>query len=168
MFGMSRGAGLLAALTLAFVAFIVDQASKRLVEGSMRIGESVPALDGVLRFTYIKNPGGAFGILDGSQLVLILGSFVAVAAVLWMLLASPPSRSTVLGCGLILGGAAGNLFDRLTAGEVTDYLDLEFWPLEQWAIFNAADTAIVVGVAVLLISSLLPQKPAGEQPESKN
>lgn len=165
---MRRGSGLLVALVLALAAFVADQGSKRLVEGSLRIGESVPALDGVLRFTYIKNPGGAFGILDGSQLVLVIGSFVAVAAVLWMLLAGPPPRLTVLGCGLILGGAAGNLFDRLTAGEVTDYMDLQFWPLEQWPIFNAADTAIVVGVAALLISSLLPQRSTGDPPESKN
>lgn len=164
---MNRGTGLLAALTLALAAFVVDQATKRLVEGSMRIGESVPALDGILRFTYIKNPGGAFGILDGSQLVLIVGSFVAVAAVLWMLLAAPPSRLTILGCGLILGGAAGNLFDRLTAGEVTDYLDLQFWPLEQWPIFNAADTVIVAGVLALLLSTLLPQGSSETQAESK-
>ena len=164
---MGRGTGLLAAVTLALIVFVVDQGTKRLVEGSLRLGESVPALDGVLRFTYIKNPGGAFGILDGSQLVLIVGSFVAVAAVLWMLLAAPPSRLTVLGCGLILGGAAGNLFDRLMAGEVTDYLDLEFWPLESWPIFNAADTAIVAGVFALLLSTLLPQQPAEEQAGSK-
>lgn len=165
---MSRGTGLLAAFVLALAVFVADQGSKRLVENSLRIGESVPALDGVLQLTYIKNPGGAFGILDGSQLVLVIGSFVAVAAVLWMLLAGPPSRLTVLGCGLILGGAAGNLFDRLTAGEVTDYLDLQFWPLEQWPIFNAADTAIVAGVAALLISILLPQRSTGEQPGSKD
>lgn len=133
----------------------------------MQLGESMPALDGILRLTYIKNPGGAFGILDGSQLVLIVGSFVAVAAVLWMLLSAPPSRLTVLGCGLILGGAAGNLFDRLTAGEVTDYLDLEFWPLQQWAIFNAADTAIVLGVAVLLVSSLRPERDTEHDADSK-
>ena len=155
---MRRGIGLLAALALALIAFVLDQGSKHLVESSLRIGESVPALDGILRLTYIKNPGGAFGILDGSQLVLIVGSFVAVAVVLWMLLASPPTRLTVLGCGLILGGAAGNLFDRLTAGEVTDYMDLQFWPLESWPIFNAADTAIVIGVVALLISTLLPQR----------
>ena len=101
--------------------------------------------------------------MGGSQILLLVGSFVAVAAVLWMLLAAPPSRLTVLGCGLILGGAAGNLFDRLMAGEVTDYLDLQFWPLEQWPIFNAADTAIVVGVISLLLSILWPDKPAGEQ-----
>lgn len=133
----------------------------------MRIGETVLALDGVFQFTYIKNPGGAFGILNGSQLVLIAGSFLAVAAVLWMLLAHPPSRLTALGCGLILGGAAGNLFDRLTAGEVTDYMDLQFWPLEQWPIFNAADSAIVVGVIALILSSLLPQRSSAGQTESK-
>lgn len=164
---MNRRSGLLIALTLALVVFILDQATKRLVENSMRIGESIIALDGVLRLTYIKNPGGAFGILDGSQLVLIIGSFVAVAAVLWMLLAGPPSRLTVLGCGLILGGAAGNLLDRLMAGDVTDYLDLEFWPLQQWPIFNAADTAIVAGVLALLFSTLLPQESPEEQAEQK-
>lgn len=164
---MSRGSGLLAALTLALVVFVVDQVAKRLVESALLVGESVLVLEGVLRLTYIKNPGGAFGILGGSQLILIIGSFVAVAAVLWMLLAGPPPRLTVLGCGLIMGGAAGNLFDRLTAGEVTDYLDLEFWPLQQWAIFNVADTAIVVGVALLLVSSFLPERPIGERPEPK-
>lgn len=164
---MDRGTGFLTALALALVIFVVDQGTKRLVEGSLRLGESIPALDGVLRFTYIKNPGGAFGILDGSQFVLIVGSFVAVVAVLWMLLATPPSRLTVLGCGLILGGAAGNLFDRLMAGEVTDYLDLEFWPLQQWPIFNAADTAIVAGVLALLLSTLLPQESSEEQAEQK-
>ncbi|CAN5764548.1 signal peptidase II [soil metagenome] len=164
---MSRGAGLLVALSLAVFVFLVDQVSKRLVAGSMRIGETVLALDGVFQFTYIKNPGGAFGILNGSQLVLIAGSFLAVAAVLWMLLAHPPSRLTALGCGLILGGAAGNLFDRLTAGEVTDYMDLQFWPLEQWPIFNAADSAIVVGVIALILSSLLPQRSSAGQTESK-
>lgn len=157
---MSRRSGLLVALFLALGVFVADQASKRAVEGSMRLGESVPMVDGVLWLTHIKNPGGAFGILGGSQLVLLVGSFLALAVVLWMLLASPPSRLTALGCGLVLGGAVGNLFDRLTAGEVTDYLDLQFWPLRQWPIFNAADTAIVVGVVLLLATLAAPEKPA--------
>lgn len=125
----------------------------------MSLGESIPVLEGVFQLTYIKNPGGAFGILGGSQLLLMVGSFLALAVVLWMLLASPPSRLTALGCGLILGGAAGNLFDRLAAGEVTDYLDLQFWPLRQWPIFNAADTAIVLGVILLLATLAAPEKP---------
>ncbi|CAA9480558.1 MAG: Lipoprotein signal peptidase [uncultured Rubrobacteraceae bacterium] len=148
---------MLGALGLAVAVFVVDQVLKRLVEGSMRVGQSMPLVEGILDLTYIKNSGGAFGILGGQEGILLLGSAVAVAFVLWMLLAGEPSRSTTGGCGLILGGAAGNLIDRLTAGEVTDYLDLDFWPLRQWAIFNAADVAIVLGVGFLLLSALRPE-----------
>ena len=154
---MSRRTALLGALGLALAVFVVDQGLKRLVEGSMRLGESAPLVQGVIHLTYIKNPGGAFGILGGQAAILLLGSAVAVAFVLWMLLSGEPSKATTAGCGLILGGAAGNLIDRVTAGEVTDYLDLDFWPLRQWAIFNAADVAIVLGVGLLLLAALRPE-----------
>ena len=103
----------------------------------------------VLQLTYIKNPGGAFGILGGHWAVLLLGSAAAIAVVLWMLLGREPTRAVSAGCGLILGGAAGNLLDRLTAGEVTDYVHLRFW-----YVFNAADVAVVLGVLVLLLATL--------------
>ncbi|MDQ2671252.1 MAG: signal peptidase II [Actinomycetota bacterium] len=146
---MSRRTGLLFALALALAVFVVDQGLKAIVEGSMRVGESITLITGFLSLTYIKNDGGAFGILGGSQLVLLLGSTVAVVVVLWMLLSGIPSTLTMLGCGLILGGAAGNLLDRLSSGEVTDYVHFSFW-----YIFNAADAAIVAGVGLLLLSAL--------------
>jgi signal peptidase II len=146
---MSRRIGLIFALALALVVFVVDQEIKSAVEGSMRVGESIALVPGFLSITYIKNDGGAFGILSGSQILLLVGSTVAVVVVLWMLLSGKPTRLTTLGCGLILGGAAGNLLDRLTAGEVTDYVHFSFW-----YIFNAADAAIVVGVGLLLLSAL--------------
>lgn len=156
---MNRITGLGLALVLTLSVFAADQSLKKLVEGSMRLGESVPLIPGVLQLTYIKNAGGAFGILDGRGGVLLLGSAVAVVFVLWMLLEGPPTRTTALGCGLILGGAVGNLFDRLTAGVVTDYVDIRIWP-----VFNAADIAIVLGAAALLLATLHPrradQKPA--------
>lgn len=155
---MSRPGGLLVALALAFMVFVLDQGVKRLVEGSIRLGESVQVVPGVLDLTHIKNTGGAFGILGGQEIVLLFGSAVAVVFVLWMLLAGTPGRLIASGCGLILGGAAGNLFDRLTEGEVTDYADLGFWPLQAWPIFNAADVAIVLGVGLLLISALWPER----------
>ncbi len=155
---MSRAAGLGLALALAFFVLLADQGLKRHIEGSMRLGESTSLIPDVLRLTHIENAGGAFGILDGRGGLLLLGSVIAVAFVLWMLLQGPPDRVTTLGCGLILGGAAGNLFDRLTEGVVTDYLDLEFWPLEAWPVFNAADAAIVFGVLVLLLAALRPEK----------
>jgi signal peptidase II len=146
---MTRRRGLLFAFALALVVFVVDQGIKSIVEGSMRVGESITLITGFLSLTYIKNDGGAFGILGGSQSVLLLGSTVAVVVVLWMLLSGRPSTPTMLGCGLILGGAAGNLLDRLSSGEVTDYVHFSFW-----YIFNAADAAIVVGVGLLLLSAL--------------
>ncbi len=155
---MSRAAGLGLALTLALFVFLADQSLKRHIEGSMRLGESTSLIPDVLRLTHIENAGGAFGILDGRGGLLLLGSVIAVAFVLWMLLQGPPDRVTTLGCGLILGGAAGNLLDRLTEGVVTDYLDLEFWPLEAWPVFNAADAAIVFGVLVLLLAARRPEK----------
>ena len=146
---ISRWTGLLFALALALTVLVVDQAIKYVVEGSMRVGESITLIPGLLSLTYIKNDGGAFGILGGSQMVLLVGSTVAVVVVLWMLLSGRPSKLTMLGCGLILGGAAGNLLDRLSSGEVTDYIHFSFW-----YIFNAADAAIVVGVGLLLLSAL--------------
>lgn len=145
---------ILPAFALAVLVFVVDQGLKLLVENTMAVGESIPLIGGdFFSLTYILNDGGAFGILGGSQLILMVGSAVAVAVVLWMLLAGPPSKLTTVGCGLILGGAAGNLHDRVTSGEVTDYIHFSFW-----YIFNAADAAIVIGVGMLLISSLFPGK----------
>lgn len=160
---MNRAGSTGLSLALAFAVFLADQGSKRLVESSMRIGESIPTIPGVLTLTYTKNDGGAFGILGGQSGVLLLGSAVAVVFVLWMLLKGPPALGTTLGCGLILGGAAGNLFDRIGTGRVTDFLDLDFWPLRQWPIFNAADIAIVLGVIFLFLAALLPER-AGQQP----
>jgi len=155
---MSRKATLLSALALALVVFAVDQGIKSVVEGSMQVGESITLVSDFLSLTYIKNDGGAFGILGGSQMILLVGSAVAVAVVLWMLLSGRPSVPTTLGCGLILGGAAGNLLDRLSSGEVTDYIHFSFW-----YIFNAADAAIVLGVALLLLSALRSDR-AGQRP----
>ena len=154
----SRRSGLLGALGLALVVFILDQGTKALVEGSMRPGESIPVIPHLFSITYIRNEGGAFGILAGSPLVLLIGSVVAVGVVLWMLLAGQVSRLATLGCGLILGGAAGNLLDRLTTGEVTNYVHFSFL-----YVFNAADAAITAGVAALLLTALRPEKAAHQQ-----
>jgi len=137
------------AVAIATVVFLLDQGIKSLIEGSMRVGQSISLVPGLLDLTYIENDGGAFGILGGSRLLLLAGSVVAVAVVVWMLLSGRPTRLATLGGGLILGGAAGNLLDRLNSGEVTDYVHFSFW-----YIFNVADAAIVTGVALLLLSAL--------------
>jgi signal peptidase II len=162
---VSRTTGLVFAFALALSVFLADQGLKKLVAGSMWLGESTPVIPHILYLTYIKNDGGAFGILGGQGSILLLASAVAVAFVLWVLLERPPTRITALGCGLILGGAAGNLLDRLQTGEVTDYVDLRVWP-----IFNAADAAIVLGVTALLLATLRSgksQTPVSDQERAK-
>jgi signal peptidase II len=155
---MTRRASLLWAVAITVAVFVVDQGIKSLVENSLRVGESISLVPGFLDLTYIKNDGGAFGILGGSRLLLLAGSAVAVVVVLWMLFSGRPTRLATIGCGLILGGAAGNLLDRLGSGEVTDYVHFSFW-----YIFNAADAAIVVGVGLLLLSALRPE-PVSRRP----
>ncbi len=155
---MSRTAGAGLALVLALAVFLTDQFLKSLVEGSMRTGQSIPLVQDVLYLTYVKNSGGAFGILGGQIAVLLAGSAVAIVFVLWVLLADVPTLLTVVGCGLVLGGAAGNLLDRIAEGWVTDFLDLQFWPLQRWPVFNVADVAIVLGVVALLLAALRPEK----------
>jgi signal peptidase II len=155
---MTRRASLLWAVAIAVVVFFFDQGIKSLVEGSMRVGQSISLVPGLLDLTYIKNDGGAFGILGGSRLLLLAGSAVAVVVVLWLLFSGRPTRLATVGCGLILGGAAGNLLDRLGSGKVTDYVHFSFW-----YIFNAADAAIVVGVGLLLLSALRPE-PVSRRP----
>jgi signal peptidase II len=151
--GVSRKTELLVALVLALVVFVLDQGLKAVVQGAMSPGESIPVIPGFLSITYIRNAGGAFGLLGGSQVLLLIGSAVAVGVVLWMLIAGQRSKLATLACGLILGGAAGNLLDRLTTGEVTDYVHFSFW-----YVFNAADAAITIGVATLLLSTFRMQE----------
>jgi signal peptidase II len=142
------------AAVLGLIVFAADQLTKLLVESSMVLNESRPVLGDVFHLTYIQNSGGAFGLLAGSQLLLMVGSAVALGVVAWMLLVQPPSRAMASGGGLVLGGAAGNLLDRLSSSGVTDYLDLRVWP-----IFNLADVAIVCGVALLVVNALFNQEP---------
>ena len=145
----TRRVAVLLAVVLTVAVFAVDQGLKWYVEDAMRVAESIEVVPVILTFTHIKIDGGAFGLLAGRGVILLAGSAVAVAVVVWMLFAGAPSRVTAVACGMILGGAAGNLLDRLQSGAVTDYVHFSFW-----YIFNAADAAIVAGVALLLLASL--------------
>ena len=138
-------------LVPALLVFCVDQLIKHVVMTSLRLGESITVVPGILSLTHIKNPGGASGILGdrGSSIVLLVASILALAALAWVLRWFLTSTSSRVGSGLVFGGAASNLVDRLFTGAVTDYLDLHFW----W-VFNLADAAILVGAVAMVFSFL--------------
>ncbi|HAI21128.1 MAG TPA: signal peptidase II [Clostridiales bacterium UBA8153] len=131
---------------IAAGVLVMDVASKRWVEARLALGQSVPVIPGLLYLTRLANPGAAFGLFAGATLALVL---VAAAVSGFIIFAGQrlagESRVLRSGLGLQLGGALGNLIDRVRVGMVTDFLDLSFWP-----VFNVADMAIVGGAGLLV------------------
>jgi signal peptidase II len=124
---------------------LFDQGSKAAVQMLMRQGESIAVAPPVFYLTYILNPGAAFGILPNQKALFIIMGLLLVIGVL-VAYRKIPSGKTVLrsGLGLVLGGALGNMADRLRYGGVVDFLDFRVWP-----VFNLADTAIFIGVCLM-------------------
>jgi signal peptidase II len=131
-----------AALTIAVVA--ADQASKAVVRANVDLG----ARDGVfpgLEIVHSRNSGVAFGLFSGGGIVLVIIGIASVVALLAFFATHSRRPLVWLPTGLLLGGAAGNLIDRLHQGYVTDFIDPVLWPA-----FNFADTCITLGVVSLL------------------
>jgi signal peptidase II len=125
---------------------LFDQATKSLVRGALAIGESWPSADWLVKITHITNSGAAFGILQGQVMFLTITAFVAIGAILFYYL-FPPLEHGILrvALGLQLGGAAGNLLDRVRFGEVTDFINFPRYPA-----FNVADSSIVIGLFLII------------------
>ncbi len=153
-----RGGRLLDAILLPVIALLViitDQVTKRLIIQSLPIGASAPIapwLTPVVQFTHVTNTGAAFGILPQFGNVFMIVAIVVIVVIV-IYYRSMPAGSWLprTALGLQLGGAVGNLIDRLRVGPVTDFVDLTFWPLDRWGIFNVADASIVMGVVLLVL-----------------
>jgi signal peptidase II len=168
-------------LLLSTFIILSDQTSKLLVKGvslpwlgisidGMRYGTSIPVLGDFFRLTYIENPGMAFGIDVGGKLFFSIFSVLASAAILlYLYRAREESLGLRISLAMILGGALGNLIDRvfygflfgdapLFYGKVVDFLDVDFfninilgYHLSRWPVFNIADAAVTIGVLLLLV-----------------
>jgi signal peptidase II len=142
-------------LGVAALALAADQLTKTWVRQHLVPGvphDPWPWLSTVFSVTYVTNTGVSFGLFPGLAGVHRLVSLAVSSAILlsyrrisenhWLLFTS---------LGLQLGGALGNLVDRFTVGQVTDFIDLNFWPLQDWPVFNIADSSVVVGVVLLAV-----------------
>jgi len=131
--------------SIILAVLLVDQVTKAAVQMLMYLGESIPVLPPVFYLTYIMNPGAAFGILPNQKVLFITTGLLLVIGTLAGYRKLPPAKKILrIGLGLVLGGALGNLVDRLRFGRVVDFLDFRVWP-----VFNLADTAIFIGVCLL-------------------
>lgn len=126
-------------------AIAADRVSKVICRQYLRPLGSVPVIKGVFHLTYVENTGAAFGMLQGNTWFLILTSVLVSAVVAYLIWkVKPENRYVKISLALILGGALGNLVDRVLLGYVVDFLDFRIWP-----VFNIADSCVVVGAILL-------------------
>ena len=152
------------ALVVALLIAIADRLTKVSIQHSMNAYENIPLIPGFLRIVHTENPGAAFGMLaEGNPVlraIVLIGVsslvLLFVASALWSKTSSYTSLQSRFGLGLILGGAIGNLLDRVTRGTVTDFIEVYHG---NWSFpaFNVADSAITVG-AILLIAEMIWQR----------
>lgn len=130
--------------SISLMVVILDQVSKYMVTTFMEMGESIPS-EGFFRLTYTTNTGGAFSIFANHNFLLSIAAVLGIT-ILIIYLRYLPIRSTILKAGLALdlGGAIGNLIDRIRVGEVTDFIDVGPWP-----VFNIADSSVVIGTILI-------------------
>ena len=137
---------------------LLDQASKAAALLLMRRGESIPVISDFVRLTLVQNSGAAFGMLSGNNLPLILTTLLAAAAVVFLIFRAKKTGSRLsMPLVLVLGGALGNLADRVRLGEVVDFIDMG-WKLHRWPVFNVADVAITAGVVLFCYHSIFTTK----------
>lgn len=140
----------------ALIGVLLDQASKLYIDASFELYQSVTVLENFFHITYIRNRGAAFGILSDNALRLpffITVSIIAIIGTFWYLRQlRADQKLSHLSLGLILSGAIGNLIDRIRLGEVIDFVDVH-WYNHHWPAFNVADSAICIGVGLLLLET---------------
>ncbi len=141
---------------VAAISLLLDQLSKIYIDNNFEISQSQRVITNFFHITYVRNPGAAFGILADSaiRLPFFIGiSLIASLGILWYVRRVPSEKHWQhLSLGLILSGALGNLIDRIRYGEVIDFLDVH-WYNYHWPAFNIADSAICVGVGIMLVCS---------------
>lgn len=151
-------------LLIALAVLVFDRFTKWLVVRNIALDDTISIIPGLFRLTHLENTGAAFSLFAESpspfKTVLLVAVSVAaliiVALLLWM--RRRDFNATTLALSLIMGGALGNLWDRLTDGKVTDFLDF-YIGAHHWPPFNVADSAIVVGALLLLGRALSKEKP---------
>lgn len=146
---------------ISIFVFLIDIITKQVIVHFLNEGQSVLLIRNFFSFTYVKNTGVAFSLLEGNIPFIILMTVVIILVIVSCLKEITKSWLDVIGYGLILGGAFGNLFDRMVYGYVIDFLDFDVFGYH-FPIFNFADCGIVIGVILLCVVSILESRGRNE------
>ena len=134
---------------LALVILVLDRITKFAVTKNLSQGHSIKIIPGIFHITLISNNGTAFGLFKNQNTFFIILSALVIISIIVYSSKAKLAAPTSLALGLILGGAIGNLADRIRFGYIIDFLDFRIWP-----VFNVADSAITVGVIILVVNIL--------------
>ena len=146
-------------LIVAVLVVLADQITKTIVQATVPPYSDLAVIPGLLNLTHVRNTGAAFGLLNSVDFpykplfIAIVATAALIAVAFYAAGLAPHQRAARVGLALVLGGAAGNLLDRVLHGSVLDFVDVYWGSYHFWA-FNVADSAITVGVAVLILDML--------------
>src|SRR5215813_8357484 len=161
---VSKLRGRLPYVLLVFATLALDRWTKLLIQKRFELNESIPVVDGFFNITYVRNTGVAFGIFSSisspakSVLLSVFTAFAAAVVITYSVRSPARNRLLQVALSLILGGALGNLYDRLTYGYVVDFLEF-YAGSYHWPSFNVADSAISIGVGLLAIEIIRSEAP---------
>lgn len=135
--------------TVSLAVILLDRLSKMFVSDVLNYGESLPVIKNIFHLTLVHNTGIAFGLFKDKGIVFLIIPLIAIVLLIvnifyYIYNDEPLDRMYLIGFSLILGGAVGNLFDRVQYGHVIDFFDFRIWP-----VFNIADSAITIGAAII-------------------
>ena len=151
-------------IIIAGLVLFSDRISKFAISSKFDLGQPVPVIDGLFNITYVQNTGVAFGIFSSisspvkSVLLSVFTAFAAIVVITYSVRSPVRNRLLQVALALILGGALGNLYDRLAYGYVVDFLEV-YWRAYHWPSFNVADSAISIGVLLLAIEIIRNETP---------
>ncbi len=139
---------------ICLVIVAADQLIKLVINNKFVYGQSLPVIKNIFHLTYVKNTGAAFGIFQNQNMFFIISALIIIVIIaIYINIINKKSIWFKLAAGLILGGAVGNLIDRIRVGYVIDYLDFRIWP-----VFNLADSAIVIGAGIMILLFIMGEE----------
>lgn len=136
-------------LLLIIIVVLLDQGTKLLIMSTLAINEKVVIIDGFFQFNHVRNYGAAWSILENKQFLLIGVAAAIVGVIIYYKKKEPLTKPMSLASDLVLGGAIGNLIDRIRLGNVVDMIDFKFGNFYDYPVFNIADIAVVIGVFIM-------------------
>jgi signal peptidase II len=143
---------------IIFAVIFGDQAAKFMIRESMTVGESIRVFGDVVRLTYVENPGIAFGIrVSNGWIFTVLSIVASIGIIIYLIRQWKETLWIKSALALILGGAVGNLIDRIAFSKVVDFMDIGFGNT-RWPVFNVADSAVVIGMFILFVTMYHQEK----------